>query len=59
MQEAYYESIGMPINLRSLGVKESDLEKLALDCSRNKTRKLIGDKPLGYEEILEIYKMAY
>ena len=49
----------MPINLRSLGVMESDLEKLALNCSRNKTRKLIGDKPLGYEEILEIYRMAY
>ena len=59
MQEEYYKSIGMPVNLRSLGVKEADLEKLALDCSRNKSRKLIGYMPLGYEEILEIYKMAY
>jgi hypothetical protein len=31
---------------------------MALDCSRNKTRKLLGSKPLGYEEILDIYKMA-
>ena len=59
MQEEYYASIGMPINLRSLDVKEESLEKLALDCSRNKTRKLIGDMPLGYDEILDIYKMAY
>lgn len=59
MQEEYYASMGMPINLRSLDVKEESLEKLALDCSRNKTRKLIGDMPLGYDEILDIYKMAY
>lgn len=59
LQEQYYESIGMPVNLHSLGVKESDLEKLALDCSRNKTRSLIGYKPLAYEDILAIYKMAY
>lgn len=59
MQEEYYASMGMPIHLRSLDVKEESLEKLALDCSRNKTRKLIGDMPLGYDEILDIYKMAY
>ena len=59
MQEEYYASMGMPVNLRSLDVKEESLEKLALDCSRNKTRKLIGDMPLGYDEILDIYKMAY
>ena len=58
-QEQYYASIGMPINLKCLGVKEESLEKLALDCSRNKTRTLIGYKPLAYEDILEIFKMAY
>ena len=59
MQEAYYASIGMPINLRSLGVKQEDLEPMALGCSRNKTRKLLGDKPLGYEEILDVFKLAF
>ena len=59
MQEEYYVSIGMPTNLRSLDVKEDSLEKLALNCSRNKTRKLLGDMTLGYDEILDIYKMAY
>lgn len=59
LQEEYYASIGMPTNLAMLGVSEDSLEKLALDCSRNRTRVLSGYKPLGYEEILEIYKLAY
>lgn len=58
-QEQYYTSIGMPTNLKSLGVKKESLEKLALDCSRNRTRTLIGYKPLAYEDILEIFEMAY
>lgn len=59
LQEEYYDSIGMPTNIYQLGVKEADLEELALACSRNKTRKLIGDMPLGYDEILDVFKMAY
>ena len=59
MQEDYYRSIGMPVSLRELDVKEEDLEKLALACSRNKTRTLTGYKPLGYEDMLAVYKMAY
>ena len=58
-QEAYYESINMPTNLKALGVKEEDLELLAEKCSRGRTRKLVGYMELGYEEMLEIYKMAY
>lgn len=58
-QELYYSSIGMPINLKSLGVKKESLEELALKCSRNRTRTLIGYKPLEYEDILKIYQMAY
>lgn len=59
LQEQYYRSIGMPTDLRSLGVKREDLEMLANDCSRNKTRKLTGYMQLGYEEILDIYNMAF
>lgn len=59
MQEEYYKSIGMPTNLKMLGVEEASLEKLALDCSRNQTRILSGDMPLAYENILDIYKIAY
>lgn len=58
-QEAYYAAMGMPTNLKMLGVEESALPKLAFDCSRGKTRTLIGDKPLSYADILQIYRMAY
>lgn len=58
LQENYYKSIGMPTRLSELGVKESDLEALALNCSRNKQRVLNGYKKLGYDEMLDIYKMA-
>lgn len=58
-QEQYYASIGMPVNLKSLGVTKESLGKLALDCSRNKTRTLSGYQPLAYEDILRIYEMAY
>lgn len=58
LQEEYYASIGMPINMRSLGVKQEDLEALAMGCSRNRSRTLVGDKPLDYDDILNIYKMA-
>ena len=58
-QELYYESIGMHTNLKDLGVKEEDLEVLANRCSRGKTRTLAGYMELGYNEILDIFKMAY
>lgn len=59
LQEQFYQSIGMPINLKQLGVKQEDLVPLAERCSFQKTRVLDGYKKLGYEEILDIYKMAY
>lgn len=59
LQEQFYASIGMPGNLRSLGVKEEDLPEMTLRCTRNRTRTLIGYKPLGYDEILDIFKLAY
>lgn len=59
LQENYYRSIGMPTNIKDLGVKEEDLEKLSLDCCRNKTRTLMGYKPLDYDDIYAIFKMAY
>lgn len=58
-QEMYYESIGMPTNIRDLGVKEEDLEVLSDKCSRSKGRVLAGYKELAYEDILAIYKKAY
>ena len=49
----------MPTNLRVLGVKQEYLAVLADKCTRGKTRTLAGYMELGYEEILEIYQMAY
>ncbi len=58
-QEAYYRELGLVTDLKALGIKEDELETLALMCSENKTRKIPGVKPLVYEDVLEIYHMAY
>lgn len=58
-QEDWYRSMRMPTSLRELSVRESDLPTLALRCSRDKKRTLDGYMKLGYDEILDIYKMAY
>ena len=58
-QENYYRSIRMPVNLKSLGVKEEDLEQLAENCSFGRTRMLPGIRELDCGDMLEIYKMAY
>lgn len=61
MQEAYYASIGMPTNIKDLGVKEEDLEALTLGCTRNNTRTLYGvsEKQLNQDDVRAIFKMAY
>lgn len=58
-QELYYKELGMPTNLRELGIKEEELGTLAEMCSFGKTRVLDGYKKIGYEDMLAIYKMAY
>ncbi|MCQ2795313.1 MAG: iron-containing alcohol dehydrogenase [Bacilli bacterium] len=58
-QEDYYHKIGMPISLRELKVKKSDLNKMALRLSNNKTSFLAGVKKLKYEDMLKIYQMAW
>ncbi len=57
-QEKYYRSINMPTRISELGVKEEDLETLALGCTRNRSRVLSGYRKLDYEDVLAIYKMA-
>ena len=56
----YFRSIGMPVSLTELGVNpsEEDLKALALDATMNDTVKLSRIKPLGAEEVLEIYRLA-
>ncbi len=59
LQEDYYRSIKMPTSLKELDVKEEDLEKLALNVSRNRTRVIKGYKQLEYDDVLEIFRMAF
>lgn len=59
LQEDYYRSIGMPVGLKELGIKEKDLDLLAFNTSKGKSRIIPGYKPLGYQEILDIFTLAY
>lgn len=58
-QEDYYHKIGMPISLRELKVKKSDLDKMAIRLSNNKTQTLVAVKSLNYHDILKIFQLAY
>ena len=57
-QEDYYRSLGMPVSIKELGVKEEDIEKLTLGCTRGGTFVIPGVKPLKGEDIEAIYKMS-
>lgn len=59
LQEDYYKSIGMPIGLKELGIKEEDIPILTEGVTRGRTRELPGYMKLGYNEVADIYKMAY
>ena len=56
----FFRFIGMPVNLKELGIKASaeDLRALALDATMNDTRKLSRIKPLGAKEVKEIFELA-
>ena len=57
---AFFRSIGMPGSLRELGVDSGDeaLHALALDATMHDTLKLSRIRPLGAEEIEEIFRAA-
>ena len=55
----YFSSIGMPVSLKELDIKEEDLEVIADNISHNGTRIINSYVPLGREEVLEILKIAY
>lgn len=61
LQEAYYQSIGMPVTLRQLSDKitRKDLITFADMVSNHGTRVLPGPKPLDRNDILRIYDAAY
>lgn len=55
--EEFYHDIGMPINLKELGVNvsEEDIEHMATSCLQNKTGYAF---PLNKEDIISIYRAA-
>ena len=61
MMEEFFKSIEMPICIPNLscGILDKEtLDKLALNCSRNDTRKIGVFRPLSLEEIKEVYYLA-
>lgn len=58
-QEDYYHKLKMPISLKEIKVKKSDLNKMSLRLSNNKTICLGGVKKLTYEDMIKIFTSAY
>ena len=60
--ENFFRSLHMPVSLGELndvGVQsEEGLQELALRCSYQKTRTIGSFRVLGYDEMLEIYRLA-
>lgn len=59
--EAFFSSIGMPVNLPELmgrTLTEAEMAVLTSKCTNLSTRKIGGFVQLGDQEILEIYRMA-
>mgnify|MGYP004696613215 FL=1 len=60
--ENFFRSLHMPVSLgelKDVGVQsEEGLQELALRCSYQKTRTIGRFRVLGYDEMLEIYRLA-
>lgn len=60
--ENFFRSLHMPVSLgelKDVGVQsEEGLQELALRCSYQKTRTIGSFRVLGYDEMLEIYRLA-
>ncbi len=56
--EEFFHSIGMPTNLKELGVPSDKFEEMAEKCMFFGKRKIGGFKILGKEDVIKIYEMA-
>lgn len=58
--ENFYHEIGMPINMKELGIEPTDeqIDKLAESCAKAAGGPLGCAKPLLKEDMVKIYKMA-
>lgn len=58
--ERFYHSIGMPINMRELGIKPTDdqIKEMAHRCALATGGQIGSAKVLKEEDMIQIYKMA-
>lgn len=56
---AFYQSLGLPANLRKLGVRQEDLATLSARVKRNPDGTCGHYLPLNDKDILEIYNLAF
>lgn len=56
---SFYLSLGLPVNLRELGVRLEDLTALSARVKRNPDGTCGHYLPLNDQEILEIYRLAF
>lgn len=56
--EDYFKSLGMPVNLRELGVEPEKIGEMAEKCTNYGKRTLPGIRELGKQEMMEIYRLA-
>jgi len=58
--ETFYHQIGMPANLKELGIAPTDgqIEELATKCTFFGKRTIGSFMKLGHEEIKKIYQLA-
>lgn len=54
----YFKSLGIPMRLKDVGIGEENLEKMAKAAIKHKDGVVGNFKPLEYEDVLNIYKMA-
>ena len=55
--EDFFRKLNMPLKLKDLGIKESEIEELSLMVSWNKTRVINDIIDLKYEEMKDIFKL--
>ena len=58
--ESFYKSINMPVRVSDMGISlsDSDIDTLAEKCTFFGRRKVGAFRPLGKEDIMEIYRLA-
>ena len=58
--ENFYKSINMPVRVSDMGISlsDSDIDTLAEKCTFFGRRKVGAFRPLGKEDIMEIYRLA-